>query len=209
MNGHFITLEGGEGVGKTSIIQTLKNELINIGYDVITTREPGGIEIAEQIRDIILSPKNIKMDARTEALLYAAARRQHLVEKVFPALKEGKLVLCDRFIDSSLAYQGYARGIGMEEVYSINNFAIQNCMPHLTLLLDMEPIKGLQRIEANKHREKNRLDLEDIQFHESVYEAYHILAEKYPARIKLVNADQTIEKVAAEAVRSIVSYLEK
>lgn len=207
MNGHFITLEGGEGVGKTSIIQTLKNELINIGYDVITTREPGGIEIAEQIRDIILSPINTEMDARTEALLYAAARRQHLVEKVFPALEEGKLVLCDRFIDSSLAYQGYARGIGMEEVYSINKFAIQNCMPHLTLLLDMEPIKGLQRIEDNKHREKNRLDLEDIKFHESVYEAYHILAEKYPARIKLVNADQTIENVATEAVKLIASYL--
>src|SRR5690625_782401 len=109
-----------------------------MGYDVLTTREPGGIEIAEQIREVILDPSNTKMDARTEALLYAAARRQHLVEKVYPALKDGKIVLCDRFIDSSLAYQGYARGLGIDEVFENNEFAIKDCMLKLTLFFYIE-----------------------------------------------------------------------
>src|SRR5690625_3328775 len=158
VSGYFITLEGGEGAGKTSVLHKLEEKLINMGYDVLTTREPGGIEIAEQIRGVILDPLNTAMDARTEALLYAAARRQHLMEKVYPALETGKIVLCDRFIDSSLAYQGHARELGMDEVFTINEFAIQDCMPTLTLLFNIEPKKGLQRIAANKDREKNRLD---------------------------------------------------
>src|SRR5690606_33256154 len=132
VKGYFITFEGGEGAGKTTTIQLLEQKLKQMGYDVLTTREPGGIAIAEEIRKVILNPANTEMDARTEALLYAAARRQHLVEKVYPALKRGKIVLCDRFIDSSLAYQGHARGLGMDEVFSINQFAIQDCMPALT-----------------------------------------------------------------------------
>lgn len=133
MSGYFITIEGGEGAGKSTVLESLTQHLTASGYDVLATREPGGIEIAEQIRRVILDPLNIKMEKRTEALLYAAARRQHLVEKVLPALENGKIVLCDRFIDSSLAYQGFARGIGMDEVFSINQFAIQDCMPDLTL----------------------------------------------------------------------------
>lgn len=207
MDGHFITLEGGEGAGKTSVLHTLEEKLISKGYDVLTTREPGGIEIAEQIREVILDPLNTAMDARTEALLYAAARRQHLVEKVYPALENGKIVLCDRFIDSSLAYQGHARELGMDEVFTINEFAIQDCMPTLTLFLNIEPKKGLQRIMANKDREQNRLDLEEIQFHESVYQGYQILMQKFPHRIKEVNADQVIEKVVADAFDHIISYL--
>lgn len=209
MSGHFITLEGGEGAGKTSVLHNLKEKLINMGYDVLTTREPGGIEIAEQIRKVILDPLNTKMDARTEALLYAAARRQHLVEKVYPALENGKIVLCDRFIDSSLAYQGHARGLGIDEVFSINEFAIQNCMPTLTLFFNIEPKRGLQRIAANKDRERNRLDLEEIQFHESVYEGYQILMQKFPHRIKELNADQVIEKVVEDAFDYVISYLNK
>lgn len=207
MGGHFITLEGGEGAGKTSVLHILEEKLISMGYEVLTTREPGGIEIAEQIREVILDPLNTAMDARTEALLYAAARRQHLVEKVYPALKNGKIVLCDRFIDSSLAYQGHARELGMDEVFTINEFAIQDCMPTLTLFFNIEPKKGLLRIAANKDREKNRLDLEEIQFHESVYQGYQILMQKFPHRIKEVNADQVIEKVVADAFDNIISYL--
>lgn len=207
MNRHFITLEGGEGAGKTTVLHLLKEKLINMGYDVLVTREPGGIEIAEQIREVILDPINTAMDARTEALLYAAARRQHLVEKVIPALDAGKVVLCDRFIDSSLAYQGYARGLGIDEVFAINQFAIQDCMPTLTLLFNIEPIKGLQRIMANSDRERNRLDLENIQFHESVYKGYQILSDQYPERIKKLDADQVVEKVESEALSYIITYL--
>lgn len=207
MSGHFITLEGGEGAGKTSVLHNLEEKLSNMGYDVLTTREPGGIEIAEQIREVILDPSNTKMDARTEALLYAAARRQHLVEKVYPALEDGKIVLCDRFIDSSLAYQGYARGLGIDEVFAINEFAIQDCMPTLTLFFNIEPKKGLQRIASNKNRERNRLDLEKIQFHESVYEGYRLLMRKFPSRIKELNADQEFENVVADAFDYVISYL--
>lgn len=209
MNGHFITLEGGEGAGKTSVLHNLEKKLVDKGYDVLTTREPGGIEIAEKIRKVILDPSHTKMDARTEALLYAAARRQHLIEKVYPALETGKIVLCDRFIDSSLAYQGYARGLGIDEVYAMNEFAIQDCMPSLTLFFNIEPKKGLQRIASNKNRERNRLDLEKIQFHESVYEGYQILMRKFPDRIKELNADQTIEKVVKEAFDYVISYVEE
>lgn len=207
MNGHFITLEGGEGAGKTSVLLKLEKNLVELGYDVLTTREPGGIEIAEKIREVILHPSHTTMDARTEALLYAAARRQHLVEKVFPALRDGKVVLCDRFIDSSLAYQGYARGLGIEEVLTINQFAIQDCMPTLTLFFDIKPEKGLERIAKNEMREKNRLDLEAIQFHEKVYEGYQILMKKYSDRIKLINADQEITQVEKETLHHIISYL--
>lgn len=207
MSGYFITLEGGEGAGKTTILHVLEEKLQHIGYDVLTTREPGGIEIAEKIRDIILDPLYTTMDARTEALLYAAARRQHLVEKVLPALKEGKIVLCDRFIDSSLAYQGYARGLGIQEVFTINEFAIQHCMPHLTLFLKIDPKKGLQRIAANKHRERNRLDLEELAFHERVYEGYQYLVKQFPNRIKVIQADDDIHTVAYQALNTIECFL--
>src|SRR5699024_3427603 len=195
--------------GKTTVLNKLEEKLQKMGYDVLTTREPGGIQIAENIREIILNPLNTTMDARTEALLYAAARRQHLVEKVLPALNKGKVVLCDRFIDSSLAYQGYARGLGVEEVFTINEFAIEQCMPHLTLFLNIEPKKGLQRIAANKDRERNRLDLEKLAFHELVYEGYHYLAKQYPDRIQTIQADEAFDIVVQHALNKIVFYLEE
>lgn len=209
MSGYFITFEGGEGAGKTTALHATGKYLEEQGYDVMTTREPGGIEIAEQIRNVILDPANTRMQKRTEALLFAAARHQHLAEKVLPALKAGKIVLCDRFIDSSLAYQGYAQGLGMDEVFSINQFAIQDCLPDLTLFFDIEPNKGLARIAANKDRERNRLDLETVYFHEQVYEAYHILLERFPNRMYAVNADQSMEAVEKEALKIIVGHLEK
>jgi len=205
--GLFITFEGGEGAGKTTVLQTIRKQLINKGYDVLTTREPGGIRIAERIRNIILTPEHTEMDGRTEALLYAAARRQHLVEKILPALDAGKIVLCDRFIDSSLAYQGYARGLGMDEVFQMNQFAIQDAMPDLTLFFDIEPEEGLKRIAANKDRERNRLDLEVLSFHEKVYEAYHLLVEKFPDRIKVIQANQPLERVENEALLQIIAFL--
>lgn len=207
MKGKFITFEGVEGAGKTSVLHALTDKLTDLGYEVVATREPGGIDIAEQIRTILHDRANTKMEERTEALLYAAARRQHLVEKVLPALDEGKIVLCDRFIDSSLAYQGYARGLGMEEVFQINQFAIQDVMPNLTLLFDIAPKKGLERIAANKNREKNRLDLETIAFHEKVYEGYQLLHEQYPNRIQKINANQDFQDVERSALDCILAYL--
>src|SRR5690625_635260 len=172
VKGHFITVEGGEGAGKTTVLKLLKDKLTQKGYDVLITREPGGISISEQIRQVILDPSHLEMEKRTEALLYAAARRQHLIQKVIPALEKGKIILCDRFIDSSLAYQGYAREIGIEEVLSINQFAIEGCMPSLTLYFDILPEIGLKRIASNSNREQNRLDLESLEFHQKVYKGY-------------------------------------
>jgi len=208
VKGLFITFEGGEGAGKSSILESLSQKLNEEGYDVLKTREPGGIDIAEKIRHIILDPSHTAMDGRTEALLYAAARRQHLVEKVLPALEEGKIVLCDRFVDSSLAYQGYARGLGMDEVYEINKFAIEDCMPDATLFFDIKPERGLERIEKNKGREQNRLDLENIQFHHTVYEAYQKLIEKFPDRISVVNADQSYEHVLEDVKTRMNTWIQ-
>lgn len=133
--GIFITMEGPEGAGKTTITQMLGKALQQEGYQVLLTREPGGVPISEQIREVILNKDNTAMDSRTEALLYAAARRQHLVEVVMPELERGGIVLCDRFIDSSLAYQGHARGLDIKEVYNINKFAIGDMMPDATFFL--------------------------------------------------------------------------
>lgn len=209
MSGFFITFEGGEGAGKTSVLKAVEEKLRKEGFDVLSTREPGGIEIAEKIRGIILNPDHTTMDARTEALLYAAARRQHLVEKVFPALEKGEIVLCDRFVDSSLAYQGYARGLGMEEVYQINEFAINGRMPDLTLFFDIEPEAGLDRIAVNASREQNRLDLEKLPFHEKVYEAYKQLLASYPDRIQPVDARRELEDVTKESLDKITGFLRK
>lgn len=205
--GWFITIEGPEGAGKTSIIQRLTQSLEEAGQTVTATREPGGISIAEQIREVILNRENVLMDGRTEALLYAAARRQHLVEKIMPALEEGRIVLCDRFIDSSLAYQGYARGLGMEAVYDINRFAIGDFMPHLTLLFDVRPEVGLERIKAHREQEVNRLDLEALSFHQKVREGYLQLASQFPERIAVIDAEASIESVYQESLKFILAKI--
>lgn len=196
--GTFITLEGPEGSGKTTIVKMIEEYLSKKNIEYISTREPGGINISEQIREVILNKDNTKMDPRTEALLYVASRRQHLAERVIPAIKEGKVVICDRFIDSSLAYQGYARGIGIDEVMAINEFAIDGYMPDLTLYLDIEPEIGLNRISKNNEREVNRLDLEALDFHKKVREGYLKLLKMYPNRIKKINANQPVDKVFEE-----------
>ncbi|WP_139991447.1 dTMP kinase [Paenibacillus paridis] len=201
--GIFITIEGGEGAGKSTLIELLSNKMHQRGKSVMTTREPGGILIAEQIRSVILDRQHIAMDARTEALLYAAARRQHLVEKVLPALEQGQIVICDRFVDSSLAYQGHARGLGMEEVWAINQFAIQELMPDLTIYMDVSPEVGLTRIAQASEREINRLDLEKHSFHEKVREGYQLLLKQYPDRIVLVNAEKSADLVFNDVLAAI------
>ncbi|WP_184250185.1 dTMP kinase [Gracilibacillus halotolerans] len=207
LSGIFITFEGGEGAGKSTILERTANFLREHNYQVTTTREPGGIPIAEKIRHIILDTEHTEMDPRTEALLYAAARRQHLVEKVIPALDRGDIVLCDRFIDSSLAYQGYARGLGMDEILSINQFAIADFMPELTLYLDVDPEIGLQRINQTKDREINRLDLEALDFHIQVREGYKEVLKKFPQRVKKINANQTEEQVLLDVRNDILARL--
>ncbi len=203
MSGTFITFEGPEGAGKTTIIHMVQQKLIQDGYNIVLTREPGGIRIAEQIREIILNPSNTEMDARTEALLYAAARRQHLVEKVIPELNKGNIVLCDRFIDSSLAYQGNARGIGVEDIFAINQFAIEQTMPQATLYFDIEPEVGLERINKGRKDEINRLDLESLDFHYKVRDGYLSLLSEFPERIRRIDANQSVEKVCEEAYKQI------
>ena len=205
--GIFITIEGPDGSGKTTILQMLAENLEKEGHAVVATREPGGIEIAEQIRKVILDPENTAMDPRTEALLYAAARRQHLAEKVKPALNAGKVVLCDRFVDSSLAYQGHARGLGIDEVYSINEFAIENMMPAMTLYFDVAPEIGLERINKNKGREVNRLDMEKLEFHQKVREGYMIIAERFSDRIAKIDASKELEAVYKQAEAKIKELL--
>ena len=203
----FITIEGPEGSGKTTAVEQAVKKLEEMGYQIVRTREPGGTEIAEQIRNVILDKNNTKMDPRTEALLYAASRRQHLVEKVWPALKEGKLVICDRYLDSSLAYQGGARGLGIENILNINLFATENTWPDLTLLFDLDPKIGLERIGKNADREVNRLDLEKMEFHTTVRNTFLELAKRYPDRYVIIDASQSREEVANKTLEVILSKL--
>lgn len=205
--GRFITVEGPDGAGKSTILNELYNKLVEEGRNVVKTREPGGVSIAEQIREVILNKENTAMDIRTEALLYAAARRQHLVEVVIPALEKGSIVICDRFIDSSLAYQGKGRDIGMTEVMNINQFAIEDKMPDLTLYFDITPEEGLKRIAGHDGREVNRLDLESLDFHQKVYEGYQSLIEQYPDRIKVVDASKSKEEVLASAYDIVKRFI--
>ncbi len=205
----FITLEGPEGSGKSSAMAIVYERLTQEGFQIIRTREPGGTPISEEIRNVLLDRKNTAMDLRTECLLFAASRRQHLVEKVWPALKEGKLVFCDRFLDSSLSYQGYARGLGIENVLNINLFATENTFPDLTLLFDLDPEIGLARISDNEQREVNRLDVEKLEFHKKVREGYLKLASMYPERIIVIDASKPLEEVAETTYRIIKEHLKK
>lgn len=205
--GYLISVEGGEGAGKSTIVALLQQALEAEGAAAIASREPGGIPIAEQIRSVILDRGNTAMDGRTEALLYAAARRQHYVEKILPALQAGITVICDRFIDSSLAYQGHARGLGIPEILAINTFAIGSQLPDLTIYLDIDPEVGLARIHASGQREVNRLDLESMAFHHKVREGYQLLAGMYASRVVTVDASQPQEAVLGEVKQILANFL--
>lgn len=201
--GYFITFEGGDGAGKSTQIKKLKSYLEKKGYDVILTREPGGTDIGEKIRRIILDPDNKEMSAVAEAMLYAASRAQHVAEVIGPAIDAGNIVICDRFIDSSIAYQGYGRGLG-ESVSAINSYAIGNYMPHMTFLLKLKPQAGSRRIEG---REKDRIELEAVSFHQAVFDGYEALESAYPERIVGIDASRTIDAIEHEIREHIDALL--
>ena len=203
----FVTIEGPEGSGKSSVTKEVVALLEKEGFEVVLTREPGGTPIAEQIREVILNKENTKMDGMTEALLYAASRRQHLVEKVWPLSKEGKIIISDRFLDSSLAYQGGARGLGIDKILALNQYATDGYYPELTLLFDLDPRIGLARIAANKGREVNRLDLEKIDFHDSVRKTFLDLAKRFPDRYVVLDASKPFEEVVKDAYKAIKDKL--
>lgn len=204
-NGLFITIEGPDGAGKTTVLNELFPRLQMIAKkEIIKTREPGGVLIAEKIRQIILNPDHRQMDERTEALLYAAARRQHLVEVIMPALNEGKIVICDRFVDSSLTYQGAGRRIGMKEIALINEFATEGLEPDFTLYLDVDSDTGLRRIQNHRKKDIDRLDLEGLEFHQRVRHAYLKLAEENPVRIHRIDAKMSLQEVVESSFSAIV-----
>lgn len=199
----FITFEGGEGTGKTTLIQGIAKAL-RTSHDVVTTREPGGSMIAEAIRDIILNPKYHGVTPYTEALLLAASRAQHLDEVILPALKQNKIVLCDRYVDSSLAYQAYARDLGFDFVLSINRYAVEN-LPDLTFYIDLDPEIGLSRIA---HRDKyDRLDQEAFDFHTRVRKGYLEVTKRYNNRIVLIDGNQSIEEIEKQILAEIEKRL--
>ena len=208
MKGFFITFEGTEGSGKTTVIEKVEQYYIEKGYQVIRTREPGGSKIAEDIRNVILDVNNTNMDSITEAMLYAASRRQHLVEKVIPNMEKGCIVLCDRFIDSSLAYQGHARNLGIDKVYQLNLIATNGLLPDATIYVDVKPEVGLARIKSN-NREQNRLDLEKMSFHEKVYEGYKIVSEMFKDRFKVINGEQDRESVFNDTIAVLIEIINK
>ena len=204
----FITFEGGEGTGKSTALKAISAYFEENKIPFILSREPGGTPIGEEIRNVILSKNNGAMDLRVEALLFAASRRQHLIEKIWPALKAGTNVLCDRYLDSSLAFQGNARGLGIENVLKVNEFATEGTFPDITLFFDLDPEVGLQRIAANQQREVNRLDLEKMSFHKSVREGFLKLAEMYPNRYVVIDASKSPKEVADACINAIKERME-
>ena len=193
--GFLVSLEGPEGAGKTSVLAALIPVLEDRGVEVLTTREPGGVLIGEKIREVILDPSHTEMDPKTELLLYIASRRQHLVEKVLPALAAGKLVIMDRFIDSSVAYQGFGRGLDIDAIDWLNEFATDGLKPDLTLYFDIEVEEGLARIAANSNREVNRLDMEGLDLHRKVRQGYLSLLEREGNRIEKIDASLPLDQV--------------
>lgn len=199
MPGFFISLEGPDGSGKSSVLARLApiwQKEMSAG--LLLTREPGGSRIAEKIRQVILDPRTPEMTARTEALLYAAQRAQHLHDVVLPALAQGQVVISDRFVDSSLAYQGAGRQLGVAEVADLNKFATNGLQPDLTVLFMVKPEVGLARIAAERPDNEDRLEQEKLAFHDRVFREYQTLAQKEPDRIKVIDASQPLAQVAAE-----------
>lgn len=208
MQGKLITIEGLDGAGKTTVIKNVLSRLENHSeLEFVYTREPGGNQIAEQIRKVILNQENSNMDAVTETLLYAAARRQHLVEDIKPMLEQGKIVICDRFVDSSIAYQGVGRGVGYDKVKQINDLITGEIKPDLTLYFEIEPEVGLKRISDHRIDEVNRLDKEEVNFYKKVAQGYRQLIKNNPERFEIINADQSILDTEDDVIIVLLSYL--
>ena len=197
--GKFITFEGCDGCGKSTQLRLFEEYLTNAGIPHIFTREPGGGKISEAIREILLNGKNSEMTDECEALLYAASRVQHLHDRVEPALAQGKLVICDRYVDSSLAYQAYARGLGVDFITKINAYALEQYLPDLTVFIDLTPQEAFLR----KHGadENDRLEQAGTAFHERVYEGYQKIAKENPERFVCVNGRQSPQEVFEEVLR--------
>lgn len=208
MLGKLISFEGPEGSGKTSVIQAVGAHFQALGYDVLISREPGGIPIAEAIRNIILDVDHTALDPMAEAMLFAASRRQHVIEVIEPAMQAGKMVLVDRYIDSSLAYQGVGRELGIDRIFNLNKMAINGYLPVLTLFIDVHPDEGLKRI-AHRQDALDRLDRETMAFHHKVYQGYQELLKKEPHRIKKVNGEQAMADVADDAIALIETMLKE
>ncbi|KPN83387.1 MULTISPECIES: dTMP kinase [Apilactobacillus] len=209
MAGKFITFEGTDGAGKTTILNMVLDYLKEeMGDKLVTSREPGGNPIAESIREVILDRKNVDMDKRTEALLYAAARRQNIEQTVKPAIADNKLVICDRYLDSSIAYQGGGREIGEDAINEMNQFATEGFLPDLTIYFNLPVEEGLKRIAKNRAEDEvDRLDVETIDFHNRVHAAYQRLAKANPQRIKSVDATQSIDAVYQNVLEILQPYL--
>lgn len=208
--GILLSFEGPDGAGKTSVLKALL-PLLEERYqaEVLTSREPGGVSIAEAIREVILDVTHTEMTDKTELLLYMAARRQHFVERILPALSRGSLVLLDRFVDSSVAYQGYGRGLDLADINWLNTYATDNRKPDLTLLFDVPSELGLERISSSQEREVNRLDKEALSLHQKVRKGYLALAECDFERFVVIDASQDLEKVVADSFDVICRYLEE
>lgn len=194
--GFFITFEGGEGAGKSIQVEILASHFHEEGYPLVVTREPGGTRIGEQIRAITHSQENVDLEATAEAYLMAAARAQHVAQLIEPALEVGKIVVCDRFVDSSIVYQGYGRKLGPAVIGKLNDLAVDGAIPDLTILLDVPIDLGLKR-RHKSHKAKDRLDLQQTDFYERIHRGYLELAKKYAGRYVVIDASKPIEEVAA------------
>lgn len=208
--GYIISFEGPDGAGKTTVLNKVLPILQEkLAQPILTTREPGGVVISERIRDVILDVNHTEMDAKTELLLYMAARRQHWIERVLPAVEAGQVVIMDRFIDSSVAYQGAGRGLDKSEIYWLNAYATDHHKPDLTLYFDVPSEVGLARIEANADREVNRLDLEKLDMHQRVRQGYLELAKDESERIMTVDSSQDLETVVDATLGHILDHIGK
>ena len=201
MEGIFITMEGPDGSGKTTQIDLLKKYLEHKGYDIVIAREPGGTTIGEAIRKIILNKEYQEMSYMTELLLYASARAQLVNQLIRPALEEGKAVICDRFVESSAVYQGIGRGLGVETVYEVNNYALGDVKPKLTIFMDLDAEAGIKR--KKNQAELDRMEMQDLSFHKRVVEGYRQLAQLYPERIFPVDATLPIEEIHSMIVKEV------
>ena len=205
--GYFITLEGPDGSGKTTQAHLLRKQLASLGYSVILTREPGGTQIGDQIRTVLHDKRNTEMTARAEILLYSASRAQHVTQLILPALEAGKVVISDRFADSTLAYQGYGRGLDLQPLYAITDFATRGVVPNLTLYLDIAPELGLRR-RRQSGEEWNRLDAELLDFHERTRLGYLELVGLNPERWVVIDASQTVSHVQSTLIALARSRIE-
>ena len=206
MNGKLIVFEGPDGSGKTTILKNVNQKLTEQGYDIRVVREPGGTEISEKIREIIIDNDNINMAAKTESLLFAASRAQLVEEKIRPGLQNGEIILCDRFVLSSLLYQGVGRGLGIEKVKKINDFATGDINPDLTIFFNIDYKTALIRKRANFS--PDRLENEEFDFHKKIFDAYLDIAEKYKDDIKQVDATRSIDEVSSDVLKLIKDLLE-